>query len=114
MKKIIISLCLITSALYFPLQAYSVYYTRPNVNIKFVDSNTTAEQYLQKALANKHTKTSNKLFELINKDNLKESYNSIKKFLPKARARSAAAGAVALGTLTTLVTIFFNPSTQNN
>lgn len=73
-----------------------------------------AYKEMQKALANKHTKTSNKLFELINKDNLKESYNSIKKFLPKARAQSAAAGAVALGTLTTLVTIFFNPSTQNN
>lgn len=52
MKKIIISLCLITAAIYFPQQAYGVYYTRPNVNIKFVDSNTTAEQYLQKALAN--------------------------------------------------------------
>ena len=52
MKKIIISICLITLAIYFPQQAYSVYYTRPNVNIKFVDSNTTAEQYLQKALAN--------------------------------------------------------------
>ncbi len=74
----------------------------------------TAYKEMQKALATKHTKTSNKLFELINKDNLKESYTSIKKFLPKARARSAAAGAVALGTLTTLVTIFFNPSTQNN
>ena len=52
MKKIILSLCLITAAIYFPQQAYGVYYTRPNVNIKFVDSNTTAEQYLQKALAN--------------------------------------------------------------
>ena len=67
-----------------------------------------------KAMANKHTKTSNKLFDLINQDTLKESYASIKKFLPKARARSAAAGAVSLGTLTTLVSIFFNPSTQNN
>ncbi len=74
----------------------------------------SAYREMRKAMANKHTKTSNKLFELINKDTLKESYNSIKKFLPKARARSAAAGAVTLGTLTTLVSIFFNPSTQNN
>ncbi len=73
-----------------------------------------AYKEMQKALANKHTTTSNKLFELINKNTLRESYDSIKKFLPKARARSAVAGAVTLGTLTTLVSIFFNPSTQNN
>lgn len=74
----------------------------------------TAYREMKEALARKHTTTSNKLFELTNNDALRESYKAIKKFLPKARARSAAAGAVTLGTLTTLVSIFFNPSTQNN
>lgn len=74
----------------------------------------TAFREMKEALARKHTTTSNKLFELTNNDSLRESYKAIKKFLPKARARSAAAGAVTLGTLTTLVSIFFNPSTQNN
>lgn len=74
----------------------------------------TAFREMKEALARKHTTTSNKLFELTNSDSLRASYKAIKKFLPKARARSAAAGAVTLGTLTTLVSIFFNPSTQNN
>lgn len=68
---------------------------------------------MQDAIAKKFTITSNKLYELTNTPLLKESYGKIKSFLPEFRLSNALKGAAAVGTLTAIGLIFFNPSTRN-
>ena len=55
---------------------------------------------------------SNKLYELANNHELKESYKALKHFLPEYRLGNALRGAAAFGTLTAAWLIFFNPSTR--
>lgn len=69
-----------------------------------------AFEEMQKALAVKRTVNANKLYELVNRTELTKAYKSVMKFLPKARTRAAANGAILLSTLTALGIIFFNPS----
>ena len=69
---------------------------------------------LKKAYAAKRTVSANKLFEIINRLELKKAYKTIAKFLPKARTRTALNGALLLSTLTAMGIIFFNPSPQHS
>lgn len=72
-----------------------------------------AYEKMKNALAEERTVKTNKLYEMINQADLKKNYKSVSKFLPKARARAAANGALILGTLTAFGIIFFNPSPRN-
>ena len=65
------------------------------------------------ALAKRRTVASNKLFELSNSKQLKKSYEIVKEFLPRARTKSAATGALIIGSITTLCMGFLNRSTRN-
>ncbi len=65
------------------------------------------------ALAKRRTISSNKLFELTNSKQLKKSYEIVKDFLPRARTKSAATGALIVGSLTTLCMGLINRSTRN-
>lgn len=73
-----------------------------------------AFENLQKALAVKRTITANKLYEIVNRAELKKAYKSVTKFLPKARTRAAVNGALLLSTLTALGIVFFNPSPHSS
>ncbi len=68
---------------------------------------------LKKAYAAKRTVSANKLFEIVNRFELKKAYKTVSKFLPKARTRAALNGALLLSTLTAMGIIFFNPSPQH-
>ncbi|MEE3348469.1 MAG: hypothetical protein VZR09_00365 [Candidatus Gastranaerophilaceae bacterium] len=65
------------------------------------------------ALAKRRTVSSNKLFELTNSKQLKKNYEIVKDFLPRARTKSAATGALVVGAITTLCMGLFNRSTRN-
>lgn len=69
---------------------------------------------LKKAFAQKRTLSANRLYEMINRPELKKAYRTITKYLPKARARAALNGALLLSTLTAMGIIFFNPSPQSS
>ncbi len=62
------------------------------------------------ALANRRTAASHKLFELTNDNQIKKSYEAIKEFLPKSRTKSAAAGAIIVGTITAALMSHINRS----
>lgn len=72
-----------------------------------------AFEKLKKAYAAKRTVSANKLYEIINRSELKKAYKNIAKYLPKARTRAALNGALLLSTLTAMGIIFFNPSPQH-
>lgn len=72
----------------------------------------TLYKNMQQAMGRKRTLMSNKLYELANNHELKESYKALKHFLPEYRLGNALRGAAAFGTLTAAWLIFFNPSTR--
>ncbi len=92
-------------------------YTQRVKNLKLlpnrgVDVKQSFEK-LKKAYAAKRTVSANKLYEIVNRSDIKKAYKNISKFLPKARTRAALNGALLLSTLTAMGIIFFNPSPRH-
>ena len=79
---------------------------------KYADVREAYHKFLG-ALAQRRTVASNKLFELANSKQLKRNYDIIKEFLPRARTKSAATGAIIISAVTTLFMGALNRSTSN-
>ena len=83
-----------------------------NNSARYADVREAYHDFLA-ALAKRRTVSSNKLFELTNSKQLKKSYEIVKDFLPRARTKSAATGALVVGAITTLCMGLINRSTRN-
>ena len=73
-----------------------------NEPVKYLDVKEAYHNFLD-ALAKRRTAASNKLFELANSKSLIRCYEKLYDFLPKARTKSAATGAIILGTTTAFI-----------
>ena len=73
-----------------------------NNPVTFIDVKEAYHNFLG-ALAKRRTAASNKLFELSNNKNLIKCYERLYDFLPKARTKSAATGAIILGSATAFI-----------
>lgn len=84
-----------------------------NEPVKYANIREAYHEFLG-ALAKRRTAASYKLFELTNNKNLIKNYNTLSSFLPKARTKSALAGAAIVGTMTSLLMLSLTNSARKS
>ena len=106
--------------LFLPNQIYrnitkkinKIKHTAINENLSKYVNVLEAYNDLLATVAERHTISSNKLFELTSDKVIKKSYDAIKYMLPKSRIKSSVIGAVIFGSISALASFIISKSVK--